>query len=45
MVDEGKNTEDGEQAQEAITDTRRVREEAGAPSSIEALYFTRFVMQ
>ena len=45
MLGEGKNTEDSEQLQEAIADNRRVAEEAGAPTSFEALYFTRFVMQ
>jgi len=45
MPGEGKNTADSEQVQEAITENRRVAEEAGAASSFEALYFTSFVMQ
>jgi flagellar FliL protein len=41
------NTREGKRvlAQEAITEIKRVLEEAGAPASIEALYFTSFVMQ
>ena len=41
------NTREGKRAlaQEAITEIKRVLEEAGAPSSVEALYFTSFVMQ
>lgn len=37
--------DEGERAQETITDNRRVLEEAGTTLSIEVLYFTRFVMQ
>lgn len=41
------NTREGKRklSQEAIREIRRVLEEAGAPSGIEALYFTSFVMQ
>lgn len=41
------NTREGKRAlaQEAIGEIKRVLEESGAPSSIEALYFTSFVMQ
>ena len=41
------NTREGKRklSQEAITEIRRVLDEAGAPSGIEALYFTSFVMQ
>jgi flagellar FliL protein len=41
------NTRDGKRmlAQDAITEIKRVLEEAGAPSSVQALYFTSFVMQ
>lgn len=41
------NTREGKRAlaQEAITEIKRVLEESGAPASIEALYFTSFVMQ
>ncbi len=41
------NTREGKRnlSQEAIREIRRVLEEAGAPSEIEALYFTSFVMQ
>ncbi len=41
------NTRDGKRmlAQEAISEIKRVLEEAGAPSSVQALYFTSFVMQ
>lgn len=41
------NTREGKRklSQEAIKEIRRVLEEVGAPSGIEALYFTSFVMQ
>lgn len=41
------NTREGKRklSQEAIREIRRVLEESGAPSGIEALYFTSFVMQ
>ncbi|MCW8955538.1 MAG: flagellar basal body-associated FliL family protein [Gammaproteobacteria bacterium] len=41
------NTREGKRklSQDAIKEIRRVLEEAGAPSGIEALYFTSFVMQ
>ena len=41
------NTREGKRAlaQEAIAEIKRVLEEAGEPSSVEALYFTSFVMQ
>ncbi|MFW2374508.1 MAG: flagellar basal body-associated FliL family protein [Gammaproteobacteria bacterium] len=41
------NTREGKRklSQEAIKEIRRVLDEAGAPSGIEALYFTSFVMQ
>ena len=41
------NTREGKRnlSQEAIREIQRVLEEAGAPSEIEALYFTSFVMQ
>ncbi len=41
------NTREGKRAlaQEAIEAIKRVLDEAGAPSSVEALYFTSFVMQ
>jgi len=41
------NTREGKRnlSQEAIREMKRVLEEAGAPSEIEALYFTSFVMQ
>ena len=41
------NTREGKRAlaQEAITEIKRVLEESGEPSSVEALYFTSFVMQ
>jgi len=41
------NTREGKRklSQEAIKEIRRVLNEAGAPSDIEALYFTSFVMQ
>lgn len=41
------NTREGKRAlaQEAITEIKRVLDEVGAPSGIEALYFTSFVMQ
>jgi len=41
------NTREGKRdlSQQAIREIQRVLEEAGAPASIEALYFTSFVMQ
>jgi flagellar protein FliL len=41
------NTREGKRnlSQEAIREIQRVLDEAGAPSTIEALYFTSFVMQ
>jgi len=41
------NTREGKRnlSQEAIREIQRVLDEAGAPSEIEALYFTSFVMQ
>ena len=41
------NTREGKRnlSQEAILEIQRVLDEAGAPSTIEALYFTSFVMQ
>ena len=41
------NTREGKRnlSQEAIREIQRVLEEVGAPASIEALYFTSFVMQ
>jgi flagellar protein FliL len=41
------NTREGKRnlSQEAIREMQRVLQEAGAPSEIEALYFTSFVMQ
>lgn len=41
------NTREGKRklSQEAIREIRRVLDEAGAPSGVEALYFTSFVMQ
>ena len=41
------NTREGKRklSQEAIKEIRRVLDEAGAPTGIEALYFTSFVMQ
>ena len=32
-------------SQEAIAEIQRVLKEAGSPNSVEALYFTSFVMQ